>query len=78
MAATGPSNYAEADHLLKQASTTADREEAAHLIATAQVHATLAVAAATAAAIGGLINDGTFQSKAQSRAWADLLEPKQR
>jgi hypothetical protein len=60
---TGPAHYREAERLLKE-STTSDDEggwRAARWVQLAQVHATLAAAAA--AALGS--------SHAESRAWAD-------
>lgn len=69
---TGPQNYSEAHHLLGQAATTNDESTAARLIATTQVHATLALAAATAE-IDGYGEDGTGRKDAESRAWAAVI-----
>ena len=54
---TGPEHYREAERVLAQAHTV-DPEFAAYLVAKAQAHATLALAAATAQGSAALPPDG--------------------
>lgn len=72
---TGPEHYAEAERLLEQAEVDSrdpmrKYAEDANVIAAAQVHATLALAAATAAA-QATAYDGD-ESHQRSRGWAGV------
>lgn len=50
---TGPEHYGEAERLLDAASSTLPANAVANALVAAQVHATLALAAATALQVGG-------------------------
>jgi len=66
---TGPEHYREAEHLLEDGffDAGADPELAARDLARAQVHATLALAAATA------LNDSAIgMGETDTRAWAKV------
>jgi hypothetical protein len=61
---TGPEHYIEAEHLLAGLDdNTSDRQDADNTVALAQVHATLALAAATASGAWEAMDVG------ESRSW---------
>ena len=69
---TGPEHYREAERLMKRADRIMDgfpSEEYAQTIAVAQVHATLALAAATAL---GREGEGRTQPGKDKAAWFDV------
>jgi hypothetical protein len=62
---TGPGHYFRAEELLVVAGRAQDEDDAARVLAIAQVHATLALAAATA-----------VNTPADNRAWIDVAGTK--
>ena len=77
---TGPEHYAEAERLIAQAEIDVydpirSYAEDANIIAIAQVHATLALAAATA--YPAIVNlHGRREAVYESRTWANVTRPK--
>ena len=76
--ATGPDHYRQAEHLLSQEASAKHTATADRIIAEAQVHATLALAAATAeldAYVGPDDSSATGRSAEEAAAWADAFTP---
>ncbi|ASU77357.1 hypothetical protein CDG81_02430 [Actinopolyspora erythraea] len=79
---TGPEHFKTAQRLLDEAPEQGDQDRERTYVAYAQVHATLAQAAATAQAGGPIFNEeGEFviggMTEPQESAWKTVLDPEE-